>query len=197
MRAGTGGAWVGALCLPPPPGPGPAAPLVTPPTQRSAAQRPGVRRPEDGCACRGPPAPRPPGRAHPEQGAGAGGGARSRGGGGGLGRWGRGGTMAPGGGGFRAGALERRVSMSSAGWARAGGSTIFEGWGPGLSAGCRRLVRACQWALGGGVGDRCGRGTHTSRQAVGRGPTHPDRPLEDGGARVLLGTRSRSVGCGF
>lgn len=61
-----------------------------------AVRRLGVRRPEDGCALRGPPAPRPPGRAHPEQGAGAGGGARSRGGGGGLGRWGRGGRMAPG-----------------------------------------------------------------------------------------------------
>lgn len=32
---------------------------------------------------------------------------------------------------------------------------------------------------------------------MGGGPTHPGRPLEDGGAHVLLGTRSRLVGCGF
>lgn len=49
------------------------------------------------------------------------------------------------------GARERRVSVSFGGWVRAGGFVILEGWGTGVSVGCRRLVRACLWALAGRV----------------------------------------------
>lgn len=43
VRAGTGGARVGAPCLPPPPGSVPGAPLVTPPAQRGGWESGGLR----------------------------------------------------------------------------------------------------------------------------------------------------------
>ncbi|XP_066867366.1 chromatin modification-related protein MEAF6 isoform X2 [Kogia breviceps] len=76
VRAGTGGARVGPrACLRLQ---DPASVRRSLLRRRSAARRLGVRRPEDCCALRGPPAPRPAGRTHPEQGARAGGGARRR-----------------------------------------------------------------------------------------------------------------------
>lgn len=57
--------------------------------------------------------------------------------------------MARGAGVLRCGSPGKAVSVSFGGWVRAGGFVIFECWGAGVSVGCRRLVRACLWALAG------------------------------------------------